>query len=272
MRSDRTDAAQLLIDPDAHPVIAHRGASGYAPENTLPSFQLAVEQGADALEFDVRITADGVPVVIHDPTLERTTDASGAVALLTLAQLTAADAGARFTPDAGRTFPYRGRGIRVPTLEEVVDAFPHTRLVIEIKTPAAQEAVKRVLAERGVAGQCVVASANAAALAAFREPPWLCGAATPDIARLRFPLVYRRRGAPACRAFFVPPRYYRMPVPTPRFVAAARRLGCPVHVWTVNDPAAARALWARGIAGVVTNYPDLMLSERAKWERTRTKD
>jgi glycerophosphoryl diester phosphodiesterase len=265
VRSDRTDAAQLLIDPDAHPVIAHRGASGYAPENTLPSFERAAELGADALEMDVHVTADGVPVVIHDATLERTTDMAGLVAALPLARLREADAGARFSPDGGRTFPFRGRGVRIPTFAEVVDAFPDLPLVIEVKTPRAQEAAKRVLAERAAAARCVITSASSAALAAFREPPWICGAATPQVAQLRFPIVPRSRGAPVpYRALFVPLRYYGLTVPTPRFIRAARQLGCPVHIWTVNDPANARALWARGIAGVVTNYPDVMLAERAR--------
>lgn len=267
MDADRSPAAHLLIDPDAHPVIGHRGASGSAPENTLPSFQLAVERGADALEMDVRVTADGVPVVLHDATLDRTTDRTGAIAGVTLAELREADAGARFSPDGGRTFPYRGRGIRVPTFAEVVDAFPDTPLVIEIKTPAAQEAARRVLAERGAAGRCVVSAASPASLTAFREPPWLVGASAPEVARLRFPLVYRSRVASACHAFFVPPRYYGITVPTPRFIATARRLGCPVHVWTVNEAPAARELWARGVAGIVTNYPERMLEARERYAR-----
>src|SRR5204862_7422311 len=94
-----------LLDLDARPVIAHRGASGVAPENTLPAFELALRQGADALELDVRLTRDGAAVVIHDATLERTTDLAGPVLAHTLAELRMADAGARFTLDRGRTFP-----------------------------------------------------------------------------------------------------------------------------------------------------------------------
>ncbi|HUK64913.1 MAG TPA: glycerophosphodiester phosphodiesterase family protein, partial [Dongiaceae bacterium] len=103
-----------LLDPGARLVIGHRGAAAEAPENTMASFERAAELGVDALEFDVHVTADGHAVVIHDPTLRRTTDRDGAVAALTLEQLRAADAGARFTRD-GATFPFRGRGVRVPT-------------------------------------------------------------------------------------------------------------------------------------------------------------
>jgi glycerophosphoryl diester phosphodiesterase len=94
----------ILTDPGARPVVAHRGASAHAPENTLAAFEDALRLGVDALEFDVRVTADGVPVVHHDATLDRTTDAAGLVAARTLAALRSADAGARFTRDAGAPF------------------------------------------------------------------------------------------------------------------------------------------------------------------------
>src|ERR687883_1387791 len=83
----------VLLDPNAHPVVAHRGASARAPENTLRAFELALEEGADALELDVHATADDVPVVVHDPTLDRTTNVAGAVAALPLERVHAADAG-----------------------------------------------------------------------------------------------------------------------------------------------------------------------------------
>ena len=103
-------------------VIGHRGAAAYAPENTLPSFEHAVEVGADGVELDLHCTADGHLVVIHDDTLERTTDGSGAVEERTLEELRGFDAGYRFTPDRGETFPFRGRGVRIPTFEEVLAA------------------------------------------------------------------------------------------------------------------------------------------------------
>src|SRR3990167_4313755 len=95
-----------LLDPTQRLVIAHRGNSMHAPEDTLESLRQGMALGADGLEFDVRLSADGVPVVIHDPTLDRTTDGSGPVAACTLAELRALDAGYRFTRDGGRTYPY----------------------------------------------------------------------------------------------------------------------------------------------------------------------
>ena len=246
-----------LLDLSARPVIAHRGASAHAPENTLPAFELAVKHGADAFELDVRLTRDGAPVVMHDETLERTTSLVGLVRARTLAELRAADAGWSFTPDGGRSLPFRDRGVRIPTLAEVLWTFPAMPVLVEVKEPAVQEAVRRVLVDEGASERCVVASEDDAALESFREGPIACGASARDIAELYFAVLLRRRlPRPRYRLLSVPLRHRGLPVPTRRFVAAARRLGCPVHVWTVNDPATARRLWARGVAGVVTNEPE----------------
>src|SRR5574340_1218890 len=104
-------------------VFGHRGAAALAPENTLPSFALALALGADALELDVHGTRDGVIVVIHDDTLERTTKGQGAVRDHTWSALSQLDAGYHFTHD-GRTFPFRGQGVRLPTLDAVLQRFP----------------------------------------------------------------------------------------------------------------------------------------------------
>ncbi|HEU4563340.1 MAG TPA: glycerophosphodiester phosphodiesterase [Gemmatimonadaceae bacterium] len=256
-------ALRPLLDLDAHPVVAHRGASGYAPENTIPAFELGVAQGADALELDVHLTADDVPIVIHDPRLERTTDLTGAVAELALRRVREADAGARFTPDGGGTFPYRGRGVRVPTLDEVLAAFTGLPIVIEVKSVRAQAAAMRVILDHGAQGRCIVASAEGAAVRLFRAPGWVTGACSSEIARLRFALPgFGARSVPY-QAIFAPPSSRGVPVLTRGFVRAARRLGVPVHAWTVNDAEGARELWARGVSGIITNYPDRILAARA---------
>jgi glycerophosphoryl diester phosphodiesterase len=253
-----------LLDLAARPVIAHRGASGLAPENTLPAFELAIRQGADALELDVRLTRDGAAVVIHDATLERTTDRSGPVLAHTLAELRTADAAARFTLDRGRTFPFRGTGVRIPTLAEVLWAFPKVPVLVEVKEPEVQETVRRVLLQEDAAERCVPASEDGGALQAFREPPFAFGACGSDIAQLYWAVMFRRRLPQAGYRFLsVPHRHRGLPVPTSRFVAAARSLGSPVHVWTVNDAATARRLWARGVAGIVTNVPQMVRDARA---------
>lgn len=254
-----------LLDLAAHPVIAHRGSSAEAPENTLPAFEAAVQRGADALELDVRLAADGAPVVIHDATLDRTTDRSGPVGSHTLANLRSVDAGWNFTPDGGRTHPYRGRDARIPTLGEVLWTFPRMTLLVEIKEPEAQDAVRRVLLQEDAAERCVVASEHQEALQMFDEPPFVRGASSAEISALYWAVMLRRRPAAARYRFLsVPQRHRGLPVPTRGFLAAARSRGCPVHVWTVDSRDAARALWRRGVAGLVTNVPGRILEVRAQ--------
>lgn len=253
-----------LLDLGLRPVIAHRGASGSAPENTIEAFELAVRQGADALELDVRLTGDGVPVILHDATLDRTTDRAGPVRARSLAELREVDAGARFTLD-GRAFPFRAADVRIPTLSEVLRGFPEMPLLLEVKEPAAQEAVRRVLLEEGAAGRCVLASEHHAALQAFREPPFTVAASGPEIGALYRAVLFRRVPASVpYRALSVPVRHRGLPVPTRGFVAAARGLACPVHVWIVNDAATAQMLWGRGAAGMVTNLPETIREAREK--------
>lgn len=252
-----------LLDLSARPIIAHRGASGYAPENTLAAFELALKQGADAFELDVRLTRDGAPVVIHDAALDRTTDLTGPVRARTLAELRQADAGHRFTADRGRTTPYRGAGLRIPTLAEVLWSFPAMPVLVEVKEPEVQEAVRRVLLDEGAAERCVVASEHLGALEVFREEEFARGASGPEISEFYWSVMLGRALSwPPYRTLSVPVRHRGLPVPTRGFVAAARRYGCPVHVWTVNDAATARRLWARGVAGIVTNLPDVMVALR----------
>ena len=257
-----------LLDLSARPVIAHRGASGYAPENTLPAFELAVRQGAEAFELDVRLTGDNVPVVIHDPTLERTTDGRGLVATQTLAQLSRLDAGARFSQDAGRTFPFRAAGVVIPTLTEVLRAFPEMPVLLDIKESLAQDAIRRVLLEERAVDRCVLASDDAAAVAVFSPGQFSRAACPREIAALFWGAIHYaiwgggRGPSPSYRLLSVPARHRGIPVPTRTFLSAARRLGCPFHVWTVNDTFLARRLWRAGVAGIVTDLPDRIRAVR----------
>ena len=117
-------------------ILGHRGAAGEAPENTLESFRLGLAQGADIIESDVHVTRDGVPVLIHDEAVDRTTDGCGRVAELDWDELQRLDAGYRFSPDGGSSFPFRGRGLRVPALEEAFRELPDVRLNLELKEGA----------------------------------------------------------------------------------------------------------------------------------------
>jgi len=252
-----------LLDLSARPVIAHRGASGAAPENTLAAFELAVRQGADAFELDVRLTADGVPVVLHDPTLQRTTNRAGLLAALRLADLRNIDAGFTFSRDGGRTFPFRAADVGIPSLIEVLRGFPDMPVLVELKEAAAQGPVRQLLIEENAVDRCVLASEHLAALKVFREPPFATAASAAEIGVLYRAVLFRRvPSSLPYRLLSVPVRHRGLPVPTRSFVAAARGLGCPVHVWTVNDAAVAVTLWGRGVAGIVTNLPDVIREAR----------
>ena len=117
----------LRWSPGPPLAIGHRGAAGVAPENTLPGLRHAVEVGADAVEFDLQVTRDDRLVLLHDPTVDRTTDGSGEVEDLTLQEVRGLDAGHAFTPDRGASFPHRGRGVGIPTLEEALEALEASR-------------------------------------------------------------------------------------------------------------------------------------------------
>jgi glycerophosphoryl diester phosphodiesterase len=243
-----------LIEPGRRLVIAHRGASSEAPENTLESFELGMIQGAGALEMDVRLTRDGQAVVIHDPTLDRTTDRTGAVAELTLEQVQAADAGG---------------GARIPTFRSVLEAFPGIPLLVEIKATEAQDAIAAEIERAGARERVVIASFQHRALEKLRDGRFLVGADRGDVAALyalgRFGL---ERLASSCRCYAVPWRWKgKLEVPRPWFIDAATRLKRAVHVWTVDDPDIAHLLWTRGAAGIITNNPAAMMPVRPSFPR-----
>jgi glycerophosphoryl diester phosphodiesterase len=256
----------ILLDPSAHPVIGHRGASAEAPENTLPSFLRAIEQGADAIELDVHVTADDVPVVMHDPTVMRTTSGAGTIAAMSWRKVQELDAGARFTPDGGATYPYRERGVRVPSVEQVLGAIPPgLPLIIEVKALHAQWALRRVLERFKAAERCIVASFETGALEAFSEPPFASGASRREVVEL---MARTLAGMPPSRARYraicPPTEYYGVPIPMGLIIRGARRLGAPVHVWTVDRPAEARRLWQQDVNGIISNAPRVILEERAR--------
>ncbi len=250
-----------LLDPSARLVIAHRGNSMHAPENTLESLHQGVALGADGLEFDVRLSADGVPVLMHDATLDRTTDGTGPLAHRTLAELRALDAGYRFTRDGGRSFPWRGKGIRVSTLDEALAAFPHTPCIVEIKAPEAAEPFVRAVEARDAKDYVLVGSFSDTVHALLAGRGFHISASKPDVKRLFWrSLLFRGAGAALYQACSVPPRWKRIPVPVLRFSRMLRALGIPTHCWTVNDPRLARRLWDGGVNAVLSDDPGTMLA------------
>ena len=263
--------AGILIDPAARLVIAHRGDSAHFPENTIPSFDRALELGADAIEFDLRVSRDGEVVVIHDPTVDRTTDGTGAVSSLTFAELKRLDAGARFSADGGRTFPFRGRGLTIPTFDEMLARYASIPLLIEVKLPDAGRRAPAILDRHGASRRVVLDSTDADALEPFRGLPFTTGASLRDIVSiLPRALVGLPLGQVPYRAFCLPEWYNGIPVPVRRLARAGRRAGFPTHVWTVNDPGTAESLWRDGINGIISDDPATMLALRARVDAART--
>jgi glycerophosphoryl diester phosphodiesterase len=253
----------VLLDPESRPVIGHRGNRAFAPENTIESFAQAVALGADAIEFDVRLSADGIPVVHHDPTLARTTDGTGEISRLNFSELRQFDAGANFSPDGGKTFPYRGAGHRIPGFEEVVDAFPTTPLLIEIKTPLAARAVREVLEAKKAEERALVDAFDELSIRVFEGSRIAYGASRNGVARLMSQVVL---GIPPSAmnysALCVPLSYKGLPLPVRGFAKAGRTHNVRVHVWTINNPEVAVSLWKSGVNGIISDDPGLMLKAR----------
>jgi glycerophosphoryl diester phosphodiesterase len=246
---------------------AHRGASARAPENTLEAFRLAVEAGAGGLELDVHMTRGGEVVVIHDATVDRVTDGSGAVAGMTLDEVRCFDAGYSFSPDGGRTFPYRGRAVRIPTLAEVYEEFPDIYVNADIKEaqPEAEEAVLSVIKDAAAEGRTLVASTDHAVLRRFRKVSGghiSTGASRREIAafyvlsRLHLEALV----SPAYEALQVPVEHRGIKLVTPRFVRAAHSRGVRVDVWTINDVAEMNQLLDLGVDVIMTDRPEVLES------------
>ena len=242
--------------------LAHRGASTLAPENTLEAFRIAVEEGAGGLELDVHLTRDGHVVVIHDPTVDRTTRGAGVVSEMTIDELRGFDAGCDFSPDGGRTRPYRGRGVRVPTLQEVLEEFPGTAVNIDIKAayPSVEAAVLEVLQEANAQGRALVVSTPHAIVKRFREISG--GRVSTGASRWEIGVFYvlsrlrlERLLNPAYDALQVPLRHRGIPVVTPRFVRAAHARGVRVDVWTINRSDEMRRLLDLGVDVIMTDRP-----------------
>lgn len=240
-------------------LMAHRGGGGLAPENTLLALERAVRWWrADVLELDVQPTRDGEAVVFHDATLDRTTDATGRVAERSLAELRQLDAGYRFQPEGSRETPFRGTGVGISSLAEVLAALPDVRVNVEIKDGRAQERVRESILEAGATHRVLVAAGKRANRALFGDYP---GAVSASGEELRaFYGAYRLRCLRLLRhpydALQMPERYGAHRVLTPALIEAAHARNLAVHVWTVDDESEMRRLLEWGVDGIVTDRPD----------------
>lgn len=245
-----------LLDARARIVIAHRGNRVRAPENTIASLAEAVELGADALEFDVRVTRDGIAVLMHDATLDRTTDGRGRVRDHGLEEIETFDA-------AARVQGWRGRE-GVPTLEETLDRFRAVPLVIEVKEVDAVEPTESLVRRMGIQDRVLLGSADAVTAARlYRSGLRTCASMSDAMRLIPRALVGGRPSRPVYDVLSVPPRYRGIPIPATSLAIAALKAGIPTHVWTVNHPATARAYWRGGVSGIVTDDPEAMLRLRS---------
>lgn len=241
-------------------LFGHRGASAKAPENTLAAFELAVAAGADVIELDVHLSKDGVVVVHHDASVDRTTNGSGEVSSFTFSELRALDAGYRFANAAGE-HGFRGRGCQIPRLTDVLAAFPGRGFNIEVKQaePSMVRAVLDVL-ERAGSADVVLAAADDGIMRAIEaaEPGVPLGMSSAECWRFWWQATLGRTPREfAGRCLQVPPYHYGvLPVISRRVVKAAHDAGLEVHVWTINDPREATHWLSRGVDGVMSDDPD----------------
>jgi glycerophosphoryl diester phosphodiesterase len=246
-------------------VMAHRGGRGLWPENTLYAFEQAVELGVDVLEMDIHATKDGELVVIHDSTVDRTTNGIGSVQSFTLVDLKKLDAGYRWSNDDGQTFPFRGQGVTVPTLDEVFTAFPEVLMNIEIKQsqPSIVVPLCQMIRSYGKGDQVIVAAFDTDTIREFRRVcPGVATAFGEDEARVFFALSLVYLGSvysPPAEALQVPEYSGDLHVVTERFVNAVHRRNVDVHVWTVNDVDDMRRFLDLGVDGIITDHPDRLL-------------
>lgn len=248
-------------------LMAHRGGARLAPENTMAAFTAAVERWeADVLEMDVRATRDNVIVVHHDPTVDRTTDGRGAVCDHDWSELARLDAGHTFLDLRGQP-SFRGKGVRIPRFEEVLEAFPRTRINVESKSADAAAGLVRVIRAQKAEERVLLAAQYERTRVDARgyAGPW--GASEAQIRRLwvlrHLPF---RVYTPRADAMQIPDTWKGRTIATRGFIAAAHARGLPVHVWVVDRPERMVELLEWDVDGIQTDRPDLLarvLVERA---------
>lgn len=247
-------------------IIAHRGGGGLWPENTLYAFEQAVALGVDIIEMDVRSSADGILVLMHDTSVERTTNGIGKVEQLTLAELQALDGAYHWSDDGGQTYRYRDQGITVPTITDVLSALPQTRMSLDLKTGQIEVATTlcALIHEHEASERVLVFSLIQAVVQQFRT---VCSrvatSASEQEATTFFALNLAFLGpiySPQFHALQVPEQHNGISVLTPGFVYAAHDRGLEVHAWTINEKIDMQRINEFGVDGIITDYPDRALS------------
>ncbi len=246
-------------------VIAHRGGKGLWPENSLFAFERASALGVDMLEMDLHLSSDGELVVIHDSTLDRTTNGEGPVAARSLAQLQALDAGYRWSADGGQSHPYRGQGVRIPTFTEVLERFPSIAKVIEIKVQdvGMEAQLCDTLTAHQQRDKVIVGSFYDRSLQLFREQcPGVATSAGPGSVRLLLALNWIGLGSvlsPSYQALQIPEAHSGLAIASRSLLQTASQRGLNVQLWTINEQPDMRRLLDLGADALITDYPDRAL-------------
>ena len=252
-------------------VIAHRGGGLLAPEETMVAFQNAATLGVDVLELDVHATSDGVVVCMHDAEVDRMTDGKGKIKDMTFAELEKLDAGYKFTTDRGVTFPHRGKGLKVPKLEEVLAAFPAMAFSVELKqySPSIVDATLAVVDATKMATKIVFASFDDETIFAIRKkrPELTTSLAAGE-------MVAYGRVTPDTTDYVLPTKILQAPIglATDEKMQIAWKYGARVHVWTINDRAEMESLLLLGVHGVMTDDPALLLKVVSDMGRSKDKN
>ncbi len=257
---------KTLNKPKEPLILAHRGGAHIRPENTMPAFEHALELGAHGLELDIHLSRDNQLVVIHDFTVQRTTQGLGWVAEMDVAELKMLDAGHYFSPpDRPQEFPYRGQGIEIPTLKEILQKFPQTPLCIEIKPkkPEIADMLAQMLRKYERVHNTIVSSFHHQVLERMRKvlPEVATGASRREVRRLY--ILHRvylsRLYLPGGRILQLPEKYGSVQVAKPSLIREAQEKNLLVQVWTVNQAVNMRKYLDQNVDGIITDRPDLLL-------------
>jgi glycerophosphoryl diester phosphodiesterase len=249
---------------------AHRGGGGEAPENTLPAFEAAVAMGYRYLETDVHLTRDGVLLAFHDSSLERLTDRAGSIGDLSLAEVREADAGHAFSPDGGLSYPFRGKGVVVPTLEELLTRWNDVFINIDAKADNTVAPLVDLVTRLDAFSRVCIGSFSDRRVARIRALAGgrICSSMGQVAAGMAY-VASRVGRMPRFHAdcLQVPQRWGRLRIDR-RFVNAAHRAGLQVHVWTIDDEAEMEFLLDLCVDGIMTDRPRILkrvLEARGLW-------
>jgi glycerophosphoryl diester phosphodiesterase len=255
-------------DADRPLVIAHQGGDGVWPGDTMYAFEKAVEIGADVLEMDAHITKDGQIVLMHDETVDGTTNGMGLVEEISLFELKQLDAAYKWSDNNGQTFPYRGLGIQVPTLDELFQKFPLMRYVIEIKLTEKpiDKPLCDLIRQYDMQERVLVASFHDVAMQNFRTtcPEVATSASRGEVTKFVllgkiFLSGFVEPGYQSIQPPYDPKESLNIPIMTKRFIREAHAKNIAVEPWTVNDPRLMEQYIEWGVDGIITDRPDLMV-------------